>query len=352
MKVKLSVAGVVFLANTAAVSAQEACTSYTVQPGDSLSAISRTAYGSISFQQIWDANRNKIGSNPNSISAGMRLELPCLDGTLAGAPAAAPAQPAPPPASTNTSAEKLSIHLITGSEYPPFTDEGMDGGGVVTQLIRNALASVEGDVDTQITFVNDWGSHMDVLLPSGAFDGTFPWVLLNCDAPSLTEDMQARCDNYRFADPVYEIITGMITLEGSPLSTTTAHTDFAGKNVCVPEGYIAIVLASGGVAADDVNYIVPATPEACFEQLSAGSVDAVELELSQAADIAGRLGMGDQIAVNDQVSSVSVLTVYVHKDNPESDAILDAINTGLNNIRNNGVWFQTVQSGFRAYYDQ
>ncbi|SIT79586.1 amino acid ABC transporter substrate-binding protein, PAAT family [Yoonia rosea] len=349
MKTKLMVAGAIFLTGAAAASAQEACTSYTVQAGDSLSAISRTAYGTISFQQIWDANRAVIGSNPNAISVGMRLELPCLDGTLASATDAAPTQRTP---STNTSGDKVNIHLITGNDYKPFTDESMDGGGVVTQLVRNALATVQDDADTQITFINDWGSHMEVLLPTGAFDGTFPWVLPNCEAATLTADMQARCDNYRFADPVYEIVTGMFTLNGNPLGTTTSAADFSGKNVCVPEGYSAIVLAAAGVDADSVNYVSPATPEACFDALLAGTVDAVELEQAQAADIVTRLGLDDQIAVNDQVSSVSVLTVYVHKNNPDGDAILEAINTGLENIRSNGVWFRTVQDGFRAYYNE
>jgi len=337
MKTKIGIAGALILAGASAASAQEACTSYTVQAGDSLSAIAREAYGSINYQQIWDANRNQIGRNPNSISVGMSLDLPCLDGTLAGASTAVTTQPAPTTASTTTSAEKLDIHLVTGSDYQPFTDEGMDGGGVITQILRNALASVDDTADAQITFVNDWGSHMDVLLPSGAFDGTFPWVLPNCEDTSLTEDMQARCDNYRFADPVYEIVTGMITQNGDALGTTAAHADFAGKTVCVPDGYSAIVLAAGGVSDDAVTYARPATPEACFEQLSAGSVDAVELELAQAADIVGRLGLEDEIAVNDQVSSISVLTVYVHKNNPDGDAILNAVNTGLNNIRSSFV---------------
>ncbi|WP_108813366.1 LysM peptidoglycan-binding domain-containing protein [Loktanella sp. Alg231-35] len=352
MTAKLGVAGAIILMGTSIASAQEACTTYRIQAGDSLSAIAKEAYGSINYQQVWDANRNQIGSNPNSISVGMRLELPCLDGTLPGATAAAAQKSTATPAVTLASADKLDIHLVTGSDYQPFTDENMEGGGVITQILRNALASVEGQADTKITFVNDWGSHMEVLLPSGAFDGTFPWILPNCEADALSDDMQARCDNYRFADPVYEIVTGMITRNGDPLATAAAAADFTGKIVCVPDGYSAIVLSAGGVAENAVTYSRPSTPEECFEQLVAGSVDAVELELSQAADVVGRLGVDEQIAVNDKVSSVSVLTLYVHKDNPDGDAILEAVNTGLANIRNNGEWFQTVQAGFRAYYNK
>lgn len=349
MSKKITVAAAVFAASAAAASAQEACTTYTVQPGDSLSAIAREAYGSISYQRVWDANRDLIGANPNAISVGMRLALPCADGSL-------PGQRAVVTQASNTPVAPASdlnqIRLVTGSDYQPFTDESMQGGGVFTQVVRAAMETMAPRYETNITFVNDWGSHMDVLLPSGAFDGTFPWVLPKCDDPSITEDMQARCDNYLFADPVYEIVTGLITRAGDPLATTADFADFEGKTVCVPDGYSAIVLPAGGLTDADVNYVRPADPDTCFEDLVAGNVDAVELELSQASDIVGRLGLTNLVAVGDKLTSVSVLTVYVHKDNPNAAEILAALNDGIKTIRTNGVWFETIQAGFAAYYQK
>jgi len=356
MKLNLGVAGSIFLLSAGAVQAQEACSSYTVQAGDSLSGIARTAYGDISFQQVWDANRNKIGSNPNSISVGMVLDLPCADGSLASDAieevineeiVAETAQ-----TDENISEQTLKIGFVTGDDYPPYTDEDANGGGVVTQLIRQALATLDTNVDSDISFVNDWGSHLDVLVPSGAFDGTFPWVAPDCESSTLSEDMQSRCDKFNFSDPVYEIVTGMVTSADSPLSTTASYADFEGTTICVPEGYAAFVMAAGGIADDAVTYSKPATPEACFEELAAGDVDAVEMELRQAADITENLGMNDQVAVNSDVNAVVALTVFISKDNPDGDAILEAVNSGLENIRGNGVWFQTVQTGFKAFYGE
>ncbi len=350
MSKKLTIASAVILASAAAAAnAQQACTTYSVQPGDSLSAIAREAYGSISYQRVWDANRDLIGSNPNAITVGMKLALPCEDGSLPGARAVVTKASATPEAPQSALKE---IRLVTGSDYQPFTDESMQGGGIFTQVVRAAMDTMEPRYETDITFVNDWGSHMDVLLPSGAFDGTFPWVLPNCEDPAITDDMQARCDNFLFANPVYEIVTGVITRGGDPLATSSDHADFKGKTVCVPDGYSAIVLPAGGLTDDDVTYVRPANPDTCFEDLVAGKVDVVELELSQASDIVGRLGLTDMVAVSDQLTSVSVLTVYVHKENPDAAEILAALNEGIATIRNNGVWFQTVQSGFSAYYDK
>jgi LysM repeat protein len=50
--------------------------SYTVRPGDSLSAIAARAYGTTAdWPAVWWANRHQV-ANPNMIAAGQRLQLP------------------------------------------------------------------------------------------------------------------------------------------------------------------------------------------------------------------------------------------------------------------------------------
>lgn len=51
--------------------------SYTVKRGDCLSAIAKKMYGDASqWKKIYNANKNKIGSNPNLIYAGTKLLIP------------------------------------------------------------------------------------------------------------------------------------------------------------------------------------------------------------------------------------------------------------------------------------
>lgn len=347
MKLKATV--LAFLASTTAASAQQACEIYTVQPGDSLSAIAREAYGSISFQNVWDANRNQIGANPNRISVGMQLRLPCADGSLPGETASA-VRPATPVTTASTDAT-ISIRLVTGSDYPPFTDEGLEGGGVYTQLVRAAMETMEPQYETQITFVNDWGAHLETLLPAMAFDGAFPWLRPNCEDPgSLTENSQFRCDNFLHSDPFYEIVTGIVTRRDDPLAATTAAADFAGKTMCSPDGYSDVAPTSMGLGRDVMDYVSPVNPDDCFTALVAGEVDAISLVTTQSEDIAQRLGLADQIAINPAMTVSNVLNVFVDKNNPNGPEIIEALNTGLSNIRESGVWFQTVHTGFSAYY--
>ena len=67
---------------------------YVVVSGDTLSQISKRAYGTIAFDVIYDANRGTIGNNPNLIQIGQRFDIPCQGGGTVFAeeiPAAAPA---------------------------------------------------------------------------------------------------------------------------------------------------------------------------------------------------------------------------------------------------------------------
>jgi nucleoid-associated protein YgaU len=60
----------------ASVSGGQNTRAYTVQPGDSLSKISRQFYGDANqYMKIFEANRDQL-KNPNEIQAGQRLVIP------------------------------------------------------------------------------------------------------------------------------------------------------------------------------------------------------------------------------------------------------------------------------------
>jgi nucleoid-associated protein YgaU len=60
----------------ASVSGGQSSRTYTVQPGDSLSKISKQFYGDADeYMKIFEANRNQL-SNPNEIKPGQQLVIP------------------------------------------------------------------------------------------------------------------------------------------------------------------------------------------------------------------------------------------------------------------------------------
>ena len=57
--------------------ASKKASSYTVKRGDGLSAIAKKMYGDASqWKKIYNANKSKIGSNPNQLYAGTKLLIP------------------------------------------------------------------------------------------------------------------------------------------------------------------------------------------------------------------------------------------------------------------------------------
>lgn len=106
---------------------------------------------------------------------------------------AGPANPSVVPASITkdmfdttepaTSEPQLAIHrirLLTGSGLEPYADENLPEGGMITDLVSRALNAAAPGQQSSVDFVNDWASHLNYLLPEGAFDVSFPWYKPDC----------------------------------------------------------------------------------------------------------------------------------------------------------------------------
>ncbi|MGB3146909.1 MAG: LysM peptidoglycan-binding domain-containing protein, partial [Paracoccaceae bacterium] len=251
-KYAASAAAAMMLLSTSAA-AQEACKSYRVAPGDTLQAIAAAAYGSgTSYKMIYDSNVERIGSNPNRIEIGTLLRLPCADGTMADAEDSAEVTEilaAAPEASATAADENAPIVLITGNDFPPFTDESLPERGLFTNLVETAAHRANADAAFEVKFVNDWDAHLDTLLPVLAFDGSFPWSKPDCDnADALSAHDKNRCDNYLFSDPFYEVVDGIFARPGSGYDVALKPEELFGARFCRPEGYSTGVLDQVGLS--------------------------------------------------------------------------------------------------------
>jgi len=139
--------------------AHHAPASYTVRPGDSLSAIAAHVYGSgADWPAIWWANRHRV-ANPDVITAGQRLRLPASGqvpswmaraALAATAAPAAPASrlqadsPAPAPAAAPAAASSGGVNWAaiaaceSGGNWSTNTGNGFYGGLQFTQQTWDA----------------------------------------------------------------------------------------------------------------------------------------------------------------------------------------------------------------------
>ncbi|MEM6624062.1 MAG: transporter substrate-binding domain-containing protein [Pseudomonadota bacterium] len=333
---------------------------YTVVLGDTLRDIAIRAYGTGDYPFIFNANRDQL-RNPNVVYLGAELLIPCRDGSgpatsqqAEGGPietAAATAAPAPSaPTAPQGQPFQRQIKFLTGGDYAPFTDEDLRDGGMFTDLVRRSMAKADASRPYRITFVNDWGPHLGILLPEGAFDLGFPWFKPDCTKiDRLSEAMAARCTNFDFSHPFYEVVIGFYVRKGDPAEQARQYSDLFGRTFCRPRGYFTFDLEQEDLRAPNVNLVVPATPSDCFEMLAKGEVDIVSLNVLISEQEIVAQGLLDSVTELSSLAGVQTLHVLSPKTNPFGRTYITLINRGLRELRESGEWFQVVSEHLRDH---
>jgi ABC-type amino acid transport substrate-binding protein len=356
-----------------AVHAQDACTTYTVVAGDNLRFIARTAYGDADlFRVIYNANVAVIGEKADLIEIGAQLVIPCDPANpTAAAPAAAagtdvaavvtdpakepvalvpelPVSTAGAPAVVEVAAAApalVPVRMVTGNGYAPFADESLPGGGFFTQLVEMAIFRADPAIPYNMTFINDWQAHIDALLPSQAYDISFPWIKPDCTGGTmLSPGDQARCDDFVFSAPFYEIVDGFFALADSDLIGATSYTAFEGKRICRPEGFTIGVLEAAGLGMSSVNIVRPTEATDCFEALAAGEVDLVSIDAEVGDSAIAQLGMVGRFVQNPHLASLQSLHVIAHKSNPRAIELIVQLDSGLVEMYESGEWYDIVST--------
>ncbi len=414
MRNHLIISSLALAAATGTASAQEACTTYEIQRGDSLRELAIEVYATEDYRLIYDANRDVIGSNPNVIRVGDTLVMPCLEDVWRAAAepeseaermavemaaelvkaaeeraqkaiAEAESRVAEAEAEAKKASEDAVVEahsaaqdeieaaraeaaalirdaqtgerpeirdrqllLITGSNYAPFTDEALPYRGLYTNLVETAFLRAAPEQGYKIQFVNDWSSHLDLLMPTLAFDATFPWSRPNCEeAAALSESDRTRCETYNFSTPFYEVVDTFFALEGSGYEKTLTYADFAGATVCRPEGWSLSHMDSVSLYEPVITLMRPVSPDDCFHAVMQGEADIVAIEAHLAVEAIGRLGYEHQIIENPNLAAIKSLNIMTHKDNPDGEAIIETLNQGLAIMQQSGEWRDIVSTALR-----
>jgi ABC-type amino acid transport substrate-binding protein len=336
--------------------AQEACGTYVVVAGDNLRYISRAVYGDADlYRLIYEANIDKIGAKADHIEIGMTLAIPCTNTTPAetetaavvveevAAKTEASVQPA-----SGEAPPRMAVRIVTGNGFPPYVDEELPGGGMFTQLVEMAVFRADPELPYNMTFINDWQAHIDALLPSLAYDISFPWPRPNCEDTMLNASDTSRCENFAFSAPFMEIVDGFFTLRESPLLASVSHDDFVGKRICRPEGYTAGVLDSAGLTADRIQLIRMERVSDCFEALVAKEVDLVSIDAEVADTAIAELGIVEQVEQNPHLVSLTTLHAIAHKSNQRAVDMLTLLDAGLVEMYESGEWYEIVSTALTA----
>ncbi len=335
--------------------------SYTIKPGDTLQRLTNRAYGpGKSWQLMYKPNAAVVGPNPSQIEVGMVLQIPCRDGATSAATSASTTTSAARPRNTTTASaaaaapapapqQRMRFRMVTADDFAPFTDRSLPKGGMITELLDTAMKRVVSEDDYKIDFVNDWGAQFSPLLSDGHYEFTFPWYRPNCDViEKLGENSQFRCNNLAWSDPVFEQIISYY-VRPNQVQAFTKHSDLFGLTVCRPVGWATFMLEEKDISPPRVTMFTPDSPTDCFEALLEGRVDVVPMASITAEDTIAKLDVANLVAEAPDLATIVHLHAVASIDNPQKDELLAVVNKGIQEIRNDGKWFEIVQRHLIAH---
>ncbi|MEM8752217.1 MAG: transporter substrate-binding domain-containing protein [Pseudomonadota bacterium] len=376
---------------------------YVIQQGDTLSGVAgRVTPEEIPYADIVAFNPGAI-SDPNRIDVGLALRIPCaagveppaaaeaavLDPTLttagteadpapaeepapatvaAVAPAdavepevaaaaeagaeeliardpavAAPTPPEPavpaPPAGASLGALTAKVDILTGGSYAPYVARDLPHGGFSTHVIDTVFGALGDGVAHRIDVIDDWSSHLRILLAGGKYDLAYPWFRPNCaEYDRLGDEGRWRCDNLRFSAPLHEVVVTFFARagEGASLATVAA---LEGKRICRPAGYFTHDLAARGLMPPYAERVEPRTPGDCFQMLIAGEADLVTVNADVAEAAVAELGAAAAVEEVDALATIETLHLVGMKANAKTRPTLLRFNRGLAQLIQSGAWY-------------
>jgi len=315
------------------------------------------AYGTYDYQMIFNANRNIIGANPNGLEEGTILHIPCEDGRLTKDSIGLEEKVAQDEEKYGNLGVPTSyeppLKLVTGGGWEPFAGEKLSGQGFMVRLATTSLHRGENNRDYKVSFVNDWGSHTETLLPSGAFDVSIAWYIPDCTKLELLSEASVRrCTELDFTVPVYESVIGYFSVPGNKFANAQKFSDYEGARVCRLEGTFTHDLEEEGLAPPKIEMVHPQTATACFEALMNGTADVAGMEMETAQGAMNKMGLTyKEVVQNPNLSKLLTMRFVTHKANPRGRVYIAMLNRGLNEMRESGEWYDIVAAGLAEYHN-
>jgi len=221
----------------------------------------------------------------------------------------------------------ISKNLSMGiGEFPPYISAAYEGGGPITQIVKQSFAKVNQDVSFHY---RPW-NRTYAMARELKFDATFPW------SPN-----DQRSADFYFSDPLYHFQRRGFVLANSKLDV------IKGENIqlCHPIGYGRLGYEKELLDSHRAMLIEPPDMHQCFVMLKAGRVDLVVVEIQESRAYIDR--------VFDDASQVRPLKKVFHdyqnhllvsKKHPQVNEILKQFNIGLRKLKESGDYDRIIQA--------
>lgn len=342
---------------------------YRVKTGDTLQLIAARHLRDQDYRAVFLANSD-ILRDPSLIEVGQLLYLPCASEPMTRAAALARAKIRPtrrddlgdqlalaegpmltgetPHAVANAGAASATrigrgsaLKVLTGSGLAPLVDRGLPADGMAFMIVGEALNTVADPRVIVPAFVDDWKSHLAVLMPTGAFPLALPWPRPDCAGPALSAMAQKMCDEFLFSEAFYEIPIATLVPAGSPLVEARSVSALADRAVCRPEGFPPVDLEK---LSADLRIVSAPTALGCARLVTDGKADAISMPEPAARRLLADLPQADALTRARYLGTSVPVHAVAWRGDPGAAALIDAIDQGLREMQASGRWMQVISA--------
>lgn len=215
-------------------------------------------------------------------------------------------------------AQTANVELVTG-DYPPFSSEEAPAMGALSEVVVAAFK--EQGISAQLRFMPWQRGYMETR--NGLHTGTFPYV---------KNDERQR--DFLFSLPLYPDVVRIFVP-----SETDATIDWAGKAICVPQGY-NIARVAPFIESQQARMERPPDMLNCFQMLQRGRVQAV-WSSETVAEFVTRDLRRDGLRFKPLALGMEYpveLYLIISRQLPQAQQWLERFNTGLARIQKNGAY--------------
>lgn len=218
-------------------------------------------------------------------------------------------------------ANAASIRLVTGDDYAPFTGRQLPQGGMLTELVQQAL--LQAGHQSNLSWL-PWKRGYQAALRS-QFDATFPYL--------QTAEREA---DYLFSAPLYEITQRLFSRVDDALEPDKLE-QLVGRRICVPLGWQPAPRLSKLLAAGQLQVHQPQDLTACARLIDMGRDDffIADSMLGERAILLS--GVNHQrFHTSQQAVGSYTLHLLVPRNRTGAQQLLDEFDSGLQRLQNSG----------------
>ena len=216
-------------------------------------------------------------------------------------------------------ASSETIHVVTGNNYPPFTDENLPKGGMITEIVDLVFKKV--GYQAHIVF-RPWKRGYEET-KKGVFVATFPHI--------KTEE---RLRDFHFSQPINTVYTRVFVVKDSPIRKLQ---DLTGRRICVPLGYGVSERVDETFKQELNAGATPVDLAGCLRMMLSGRKDFFIInEINGWATVRKTFNTTEHFRTLDVIFKEETHHLIVSKTSADGKRVLHAFDRGLNQLREDG----------------